>query len=236
MIIEKRGNIFTTKAQTIVNTINCVGVMGAGIAYEFRLRDKDMFDKYQKLCMKKEMSIGKLWIYNSKDTNTNYQKILNFPTKQDWKFPSKEAYLHKGLEKFVQSYKQKGITSIAFPLLGADRGGLDPQKSLQIMQSYLGNLEIDVEIWHFDSSAEDDLYEKFKALFLDLDEKQIKEDSGIRIDKIRLITKTVEDININSLSGLLRVKGIGETTLEKLFDYIKNYKEEVHLFSSVEDA
>lgn len=236
MLIEKRGNIFTTDAQTIVNTINCVGVMGTGIAYEFRLRDKKMFQKYQELCEAKHIDIGKLWIYKTEDESAKYQKILNFPTKKHWKFPSQEIYLHKGLEKFVQTYKERGITSIAFPLLGADKGGISSQKSFAIMQHYLSDLEIDVEIWHFDPHAKDDLYEQFKALFLTLDGKDIKESSGIRIDKIRLIQKTLEENRLHSLSALLRVKGIGETTLEKLFEYIKNYREDVHLFTWIEDA
>ena len=231
MIMEKTGNIFTTKAQTIVNTINCVGVMGAGIAYEFRLRDKDMFEKYQQLCSKKNIDIGKLWIYQTDDESASYEKILNFPTKYNWKLPSKEEYLHKGLQKFIQTYKEKNIKSIAFPILGADKGGLNPKKSLEIMRSYLGNLDIDVEIWHFNPTAKDDLYEKFKTLFLKLDEQKIKVDSAIRIDKVRLVKKSLQDENINSLSSLLRVKGIGESTLEKLFGYIKNYKEDIDLLN-----
>ena len=92
--------------------------MGAGIAYEFRLRYPQMYIKYQKYCSDKAINIGTLWIYKGKDKN-----ILNFPTKHDWKFPSKENYLKQGLQKFIDTYKQRGITSIAFPILGADRGG-----------------------------------------------------------------------------------------------------------------
>ena len=163
MIIEKKGNIFTTKCQTIVNTINCVGVMGAGIAYEFRLRENDMYVKYQALCNERKIDIGILWIYRTQKYN-----ILNFPTKYDWKYPAKEEYLQKGLQKFVETYQQKGITSIAFPLLGADRGGLNPQDSLKIMFKYLSNCDIDIEIWHFDPYAKDDLYEEFKGVFKDI--------------------------------------------------------------------
>ena len=95
MIIEKTGNIFTTKCQTIVNTVNCVGVMGAGIAFEFKLREETMFKKYKQLCDAKQLNIGTLWIYKSDNNN-----ILNFPTKYDWKLPSKQEYLEKGLQKF----------------------------------------------------------------------------------------------------------------------------------------
>lgn len=219
MIIEKTGNIFTTKCQTIVNTVNCVGVMGAGIAYEFRLRENDMFEKYKVLCKNKKIDIGILWIYKAENKN-----ILNFPTKFDWKYPSKTEYLQKGLQKFIDTYKQKGITSIAFPLLGADRGGLDPKHSLELMKSYLNKCDIDVEIWHFDPNAKDDLYEEFKSIFKNIDDTVIKEGSKIRINIVKKIREALNDPSINSLSGLLRVKGVGDKSLEKLFFYIKNYK------------
>ena len=74
------GNIFTSKCQTIVNTINCVGVMGAGIALECRLRYPEMYKKYVELCENREISIGILWLYKSED-----RWILNFPTKKHWK-------------------------------------------------------------------------------------------------------------------------------------------------------
>jgi len=222
MIIEKKGNIFTTKAQTIVNTVNCVGIMGAGIAYEFRLREPKMFEKYVDLCEKNMIEIGKLWIYKRDDNAGSYENILNFPTKQHWRYPSKEEYLHKGLQKFVQTYKDRGITSIAFPMLGADKGGIHPKKSLSIMKSYLSKCDIDVEIWAFDPSAEDNLYLSFVEKFTALDEQTIKAESGLRKDLIAKIKEAIDREDINSLSGLLRIKGVGDKTLQKLFDYIIN--------------
>lgn len=224
MIIEKTGNIFTTKAQTIVNTINCVGVMGAGIAYEFKLRTPSMYNDYIKLCDKKQIDIGKLWIYNTLENKT-YKKILNFPTKYDWKYPSKIEYLHKGLQKFIDTYKSKGITSVAFPLLGADRGGIDKNISLNTMKQYLSKCDIDVEIWHFDPTAKDDLYEEFKILFNELDINIIKKESKIRIDIIKKIQLAIQNPQINSLSGMLTQKGIGDKSLEKLFNFVINYKQ-----------
>lgn len=231
MIIEKTGNIFTTKCQTIVNTVNCVGVMGAGIAYEFRLRENDMFSKYQELCKNKNLDIGILWIYRAQNFN-----ILNFPTKYDWKFPSKKEYLERGLQKFVSTYRQKGVTSIAFPLLGADRGGINPDESLHIMTKYLSQCDIDVEIWHFDPSAKDDLYEEFKAILQNIDDDTIKKDSKIRVDIVKKIREALENPNINSLSGLLRVKGVGDKSLEKLFIYVKNYQQNnINLFTYMDE-
>ena len=87
MLTLKYGNIFNTEAQTIVNTVNCVGVMGAGIAYEFRLRYPQMFEKYRTLCdpnNPNRLTVGKLWLYQGND-----RLILNFPTKTHWKMPSK---------------------------------------------------------------------------------------------------------------------------------------------------
>jgi O-acetyl-ADP-ribose deacetylase (regulator of RNase III) len=227
MIIERTGNIFTTKCDVIVNTVNCVGVMGAGIAYEFRLRHPDMFEKYQTLCIKKELDIGKLWIYT-----TNERKILNFPTKYDWKYPSKEEYLNKGLQKFVETYQQRGITSIAFPLLGAQKGGLSSKRALSIMEQYLKGCNIDIEIWHFDPMAEDDLYNQFRSVMQELDDITIKNESKIRIDIVKKIRSALEDKTINSISGLLRVNGIGDGSLEKLFKYVMGYeKSHINLFN-----
>lgn len=224
MLLIREGNIFTTQCQTIVNTVNCVGVMGAGIAYEFRLRHPDMFHKYQDFCEKKLIDIGKLWIYDVPNNQSTYNKILNFPTKKHWKYPSKIEYLEQGLQKFCDTYKSKNITSIAFPLLGADKGGLDKEVSFELMKMYLSNLDIDVEIWYFDPNAKDDLYDEFKACFLELDDKTIKEQSKLRIDFIHKVKEALQRDDINSLSGLLRVKGIGDTTLEKSFAFIKNYE------------
>lgn len=219
MITLKKGNIFTTQCQAIVNTVNCVGVMGAGIAFEFKLRNPTMFERYQELCKIKEIAIGKLWIYTLKedDMPMGYQQILNFPTKQDWKLPSRESYLKHGLQKLLDTYKSKGITSIAFPMLGADKGGLPPQQSMKIMQHYLQQCDIDIEIWQFDPTAKDDLYDRFKALMLTWGDEQIKQQSGLRIDYIVKLRNALHQENINSLSGLLRVPGIGEKTIIKLF-------------------
>ena len=114
-ITFKKGNIFSSDKQTIVNTINCVGVMGKGVALGFRLRYPEMYEKYRELCKTKQIAIGKLWLY--KQSREGLQWILNFPTKIHWKYPSKMEYLEAGLQKFVDTYEEKGITSIALSLI-----------------------------------------------------------------------------------------------------------------------
>ena len=148
MIEIIKGNIFATEAQTIVNTVNCVGVMGAGIAYEFRLRYPKMYERYVEICNTKQLQIGTLWIYK-----TDSKWILNFPTKYDWKYESKVEYLKIGLQKFIETYKEKGIQSIAFPILGASNGGIPETISIEIMKRYLSNCDIKVEIYQYDPSA-----------------------------------------------------------------------------------
>lgn len=229
MIIERRGNIFTSNAQSIVNTVNCVGVMGAGIAFEFRLRYPQMYVEYQKFCEQGLIEIGKLWRYKAND-----REILAFPTKKDWRTPSKEEYLHQGLQKFVATYRSLGINSVAFPLLGADKGGISPQRAFEIMRMYLDECDIEVEIWYYDPKAKDDKYESLKALLQSLDKQTISKESGIALGTLNKIYKGVESPSISSLSGLLKLKGVGEKSLEKLFAYVESKGREVTLFSYLE--
>ncbi|NBI43593.1 Appr-1-p processing protein [[Haemophilus] felis] len=228
MIEFKKGNIFTTECDVIVNTVNCSGVMGAGIAYEFRLRYPEMFHKYKELCEKRLLTIGKLWIYTLSEDDIfkeKYRRVLNFPTKNFWKLPSKEEYLEKGLEKFVETYKEKNITSIAFPLLGASKGGIAEETSIRIMEKYLSQLDIKVEIWHFDPKAVDDVYEDFKERFNNISDNVLKEESGLGLQYIKRIRTALESDDIRTMNGLSNVKGIGEVTLEKSFRFIRSRKE-----------
>lgn len=218
MTIEiKKGNIFTSKCQTIVNTVNCVGVMGAGIALEYRFRFPEMYIEYQKLCKEQSLQPGKLWIYKK-----NSQWVLNFPTKKDWKHPSQMKYLELGLEKFVDNYQKKGIQSIAFPLLGADRGGLNQKDVIDVMARYLNNIDILVEIYLYDPRAMDDLFDDFKNKFLHYDSDFIAKESGIKKLCVDRIKQALANTDICQLNQLGKEKGIGLVTLEKAFLYCQN--------------
>ena len=131
-ILENR-NIFDSQCQTIVNTVNCVGVMGKGLALEMKKRYPDMFEKYKDFCNKGLIDVGKLWLYKHSDEKW----ILNFPTKKHWKNPSEYEYIEDGMIKFVETYKERGIKTVAFPMLGCSNGGLDKDIVLQIMTKYL---------------------------------------------------------------------------------------------------
>ena len=219
------GDALNTKAEYICHQVNYYGVMGAGIAFELRLRHPKMFEKYKEFCKQNAIKIGTLWIYNlSKDENANYAKILAFPTKTSWKLPSKEEYLHAGLSKFIKTYKEKGIESIAFPLLGASRGGIDENVSLKIMKEYLSGAEIPVEIWYFDPSASDDLYDKFKEKFLSCDINYIKEHTELKTTQINALLSALQNKNIRSMNGMLSVKGVGDLTIQRAFDFIQKHE------------
>lgn len=142
MIEYIQGDIFESPAQVIVNPVNTVGVMGKGLALSFKQRYPDFFDKYKTACEKKQFSIGKLMLFYAID-----HWVLMFPTKENWRNPSKLDYIEKGLMKFVQTYAKKGICSIAFPCLGCGNGELDWNDVKPLMEKYLKKLPIDVYIY-----------------------------------------------------------------------------------------
>lgn len=215
-----QGNIFNSKLQTIVNTVNCVGVMGKGVALVFKLRYPNMFEKYQEYCKSKQIGIGKLWLYKGE---TNAPRVLNFPTKFHWKYPSKIEYIEKGLAKFVDTYQEKGITSIAFPLLGTHNGGLDKEEVLSLMYSYLGKCNISIEIYEYNSFASDDLFEIFRAKWNTIPEIKKKSATGIRTQKqIDTINTAVNSESVKSMIALIEYDGIGLKTMEKCFKLVMN--------------
>ena len=142
MIQYIEGDIFSSPAQVIVNTVNTVGVMGKGVALSFKKRYPDMFQHYKSICEKRLLTIGKLMLYYEPD-----YWVLLFPTKENWRNPSKLEYIEKGLMKFVNTYAEKSITSIAFPRLGCGNGGLDWEDVRPLMEKYLNPLPIDVYVY-----------------------------------------------------------------------------------------
>lgn len=211
-----QGNIFGSRCQTLVNTVNCVGVMGAGLAFECRLRYPHMYGRYAQLCTSGELRVGRLWLYKDAE-----RWVLNFPTKQHWKDSSTLDYLRMGLDKFVASYRERGIASVAFPLLGTQHGGLDPAAVRALMEQYLSRCTIPVEIYRHDPAAADDCYAAFRALVRSTPDAAIKEVTGLRADRLRYIRAALEDSRICQLNQLLQVPGIGEKTLEKCFGLMR---------------
>ena len=142
-MIVKIGNMFESKCATIVNAVNCVGVMGKGIALEFKRRYPEMYDEYVEKCKAGEVKVGKPYVYN----NADGMKILNFPTKDHWRSPSRLSYVIDGLNWFIKHYEEYEIKSIAFPALGCGNGGLSWEAVGSVMYNKLCDLPIDVEIY-----------------------------------------------------------------------------------------
>ncbi len=143
MILYVTGDLFQSPAQVLVNTVNTVGVMGKGVAYGFKRLFPEMFEQYRDLCERGQLKVGMLWLYK-----TSNKWVLNFPTKEHWRNPSRLDYIQAGLEKFVQTYADMGIHSIAFPPLGCGNGQLDFKSQVQpLMQRYLRSLPIDIFIY-----------------------------------------------------------------------------------------
>ena len=143
MITYIVGDLMQSPAQVLVNTVNTVGVMGKGIAKDYKKIYPEMFKRYQELCENNLFNVGQLWLYK-----TPHKWVLNFPTKKHWRQPSKIEYIEAGLEKFVKTYTEKRITSIAFPMLGCGNGELDWNNQVKPqMEKYLKNLPIEIFIY-----------------------------------------------------------------------------------------
>lgn len=143
MIQAKIGDLFSSEMQTLVNTVNCVGIMGKGIAAVFKKDYPDMFADYKTRCERKEVRLGEPYLF----TDLAGASILNFPTKGHWRAATRLADVEAGLEYFLEHHKAWGVQSIAFPPLGCGNGGLDWATVGPIMYQKLKQLDIPVEIY-----------------------------------------------------------------------------------------
>ncbi len=150
MLTYIEGNLFESNSKVLVNTVNTQGVMGKGIALQFKKIYPEMFKEYQALCETGKFNVGNLWLYK-----TLHKWILNFPTKISWRQPSKIQYIELGLKKFVDSYSELNISSIAFPPLGCGNGELDWDTQVQpLMEKYLKVIPIDISIYILNKETE----------------------------------------------------------------------------------
>ena len=142
MITYSNSDLFLSPGQALVNTVNTVGVMGKGIAKDFKSIYPEMFMEYQAACESGTFSIGSLLYYRSRN-----KVVVNLPTKRHWRGPSRVEYVETGLQAFVASYRSEGVTSVAFPQLGCGNGELDWESEVRpLMVQYLGPLPIPVYI------------------------------------------------------------------------------------------
>lgn len=143
MVTVLIGDLFESRAQTWVNTVNCVGVMGKGVALEFKKRFPDMFADYRARCQRGEVRLGRPYLYK----RTVLPWILNFPTKDHWRDVAKLDAIVEGLEYLRSHYREWGITSLAVPPLGCGQGQLEWRIVGPTLYRHLDALGIPVELY-----------------------------------------------------------------------------------------
>lgn len=148
MISYTTGNILESSADAIVNTVNCEGYMGKGIAYQFKLNYPKNNEEYVKQCQDGLFKIGSILAFKE------YGKlILNFPTKDNWRRKSEYSYIQKGLDTLITKLPSLNVKSIAFPPLGCGNGGLEWGKVKEILIEKLEPYQTNYDFILFEPSA-----------------------------------------------------------------------------------
>ena len=199
------GNIFDSHCQTLVHAVNCNGVMGRGIALEFKFRFPDLFENYNHVCKNQLLEPGLLYLWKGSE-----KWVLNFPTKNNWRLPSKLDYIESGLENFARNYIQYNISSIAFSILGSGAGGLDENIVIELMGKYFEPLEhIEIEIYHFNSEANDEFFNRIykKINRFNVDDYILQLD--INATQAQNLIDAINSNEIKSMIDFQKIKGVG---------------------------
>lgn len=190
--------------------------MGAGIALECRYRFRAMYERYVELCNRGELAPGKLFLWAN---STPW--ILNFPTKRHWKDDSSLLIIRAGLEKFAATYRDKKISSIAFPRLGTSHGGLDWSQVRPLMHEVLAPLpNLRVEIFGFDPRAPDLLFPKLTALTARAEAASVARMFSLRAPQARAVLSAIEGGQVANMIALQRAPGVGDKTVERIYEVL----------------
>ncbi len=147
MIHYVKGNLLESDAEALVNTVNTVGVMGKGIALQFKEAYPENYRVYNNACRKKELHIGSVLLVEDSNLASGSKIIVNFPTKTHWKLPSEYSYIELGLQSLRREIVSRQIKSIAIPPLGSHNGGLDWLRVKQMVETTLGDLDCDIYLY-----------------------------------------------------------------------------------------
>ena len=159
MIHYVKGNLLESDAQALVNTVNTVGVMGKGIALQFREAFPTNYRRYLDACRNKTFHVGEVLVTEDTNIATGNKIIVNFPTKTHWKMPSEYSYIEQGLVSLKKEIETRNIRSIAIPPLGSHNGGLDWLIVKKMIVDALGDLDCDVFLYE----PSDVIIEKMKS-------------------------------------------------------------------------
>ena len=144
MIEYKTGDILAEDAEALVNTVNCVGVMGRGIALQFKRAFPDNFKIYASRCKRNEIQPGRVFVYETRQL-TGPRYIINFPTKRHWRAKSRMQDIESGLASLAEEIRSHAISSVAIPPLGSGLGGLkwpDVRKHIQTVLQELDDVRV----------------------------------------------------------------------------------------------
>jgi O-acetyl-ADP-ribose deacetylase (regulator of RNase III) len=149
----KTGNILSEQVDALVNTVNCVGVMGRGVALQFKKYFPDNYKEYKAACDRKEVTPGRIFVHETGELYPRY--IFNFPTKRHWRGKSKIEDIDAGMKSLISEIQRLEINSIAIPPLGSGLGGLDWNEVLPLIKEHLGKLtNVDVIIYEPNVAAD----------------------------------------------------------------------------------
>lgn len=160
MIRFTTGDLIASDAEALVNTVNTVGVMGKGIALQFKETFPKNFAAYASACRTGGFNIGKLLVTKENDPCGKDKIIINFPTKKHWRYPSRYEYIEVGLKELAKVIQEYGIKSIAIPPLGCGNGGLKWDIVKKMIEDGLSNLDADIIIYEPNAAIKQTLQKK----------------------------------------------------------------------------
>jgi O-acetyl-ADP-ribose deacetylase (regulator of RNase III) len=142
-----KGNLLDSPAVALVNTVNLVGVMGKGIALQFKTVFPHNFEVYKKACWEEEIGIGKILAVTDRNLLLGDKLILNFPTKTNWRLPSEYDYVDRGLVALREYVVAHRVPSLAVPALGCGNGGLDWTIVMPMIEHELSRVECSIFVY-----------------------------------------------------------------------------------------
>ena len=151
MIQYVTGNLLRSNAEALVNTVNTVGVMGKGIALQFKEAFPQNYKAYRNACKTGALKPGKLLVF-TEETPQGAVTIINFPTKTDWRSKSTYAFIEEGLKELRLQINLLGLKSVALPPLGCGNGGLDWAKVKPLIEQFLSDSETDIQVFEPDEA------------------------------------------------------------------------------------
>lgn len=148
------GDFFEYKADIRINTVNCVGVMGAGVALAFKNRYPEMYNEYVRQCEKGNLSPSQPWVWKGADMFSGSVEVVNLATKKHWRNPSKYIYVEEGLKWLAVHLSDKSGSVVTLPALGCGHGGLDWIVVKELIERYLSNVPAEILVFEPKSSRE----------------------------------------------------------------------------------